>query len=149
MLDQREFIPVAEGLIARNGGRSPSSSARAAADAPRSRSRARRPARAAPPRRYEERRLQRRGTLWTWTIQCFPPKSPPYAVEPGDDFEPYGVGYVELPGEVRVEARLTEADPARLRIGMPMELTLIPAPGDSGTTTFAFRPVEDDEEADR
>ena len=30
-----------------------------------------------------------------------------------------------------------------------MELTLIPAPGDAGTTTFAFRPVEDDEEADR
>ena len=78
-----------------------------------------------------------------------PPKSPPYAVEPGEDFEPYAVGYVELPGEVRVEARLTEADPARLRIGMPMELTLIPAPGDAGTTTFAFRPVEDDEEADR
>ncbi len=46
-----------------------------------------------------------------------------------DEFEPYGVGYVELPGEVRVEARLTEYDPERLRIGMPMELTLIPAPG--------------------
>jgi uncharacterized OB-fold protein len=79
----------------------------------------------------------------------FPPKSPPYAVEPDDDFEPYAVGYVELPGEVRVEARLTEADPARLRIGMPMELTLIPAPGDSGASTFAFRPADDDEEADR
>jgi uncharacterized OB-fold protein len=96
-----------------------------------------------------QRRLGRRGTLWTWTIQCFPPKSPPYAVASGDDFEPYGVGYVELAGEVRVEARLTEADPARLRIGMLMELTLIPAPGDSGGATFAFRPAEDDEEADR
>ena len=61
----------------------------------------------------------------------------------GDDaFEPYGVGYVELPGEVRVEARLTESDPARLRIGMEMELTLIPAPGREGEMTFAFRPVE-------
>ena len=30
-----------------------------------------------------------------------------------------------------------------------MELTLIPAPGDAGAATFAFRPVEDDEEADR
>ena len=46
---------------------------------------------------------------------------------------------------MRVEARLTEADPARLRIGMPMELTLIPAPGDVGHVTFAFRPAEDDE----
>jgi uncharacterized OB-fold protein len=89
-----------------------------------------------------ERRLGRRGTLWTWTIQCFPPKSPPYAGDP-DDFEPYGVGYVELPGEVRVEARLTEADPERLSIGMPMELVLIPAPGGNGAVTFAFAPVED------
>jgi uncharacterized OB-fold protein len=88
-----------------------------------------------------ERRLARRGTLWTWTIQCFPPKSPPYAGA-AEDFEPFGVGYVELPGEVRVEARLTEADPARLRIGMPMELVLVSAPGGDGAMTYAFRPVE-------
>jgi uncharacterized OB-fold protein len=85
-----------------------------------------------------ERLLARRGTLWSWTVQGFAPKSPPYAGDL-DTFEPYGVGYVELPGEVRVEARLSEADPARLLIGMPMELTLIPAPG--GGTTYAFRPV--------
>jgi uncharacterized OB-fold protein len=85
-----------------------------------------------------ERRLARRGTLWTWTIQCFPPKSPPYAGDP-DEFEPYGVGYVELAGELRVEARLTEADPERLRIGMPMELVLAPAPGG---VTYAFKPVD-------
>ena len=55
---------------------------------------------------------------------------------PGPEaFEPYGVGYIELPGEVRVEARLTESDPAKLRIGMEMELTLIPE-----GATFAFRP---------
>jgi uncharacterized OB-fold protein len=90
-----------------------------------------------------ERLLSRQGTLWSWTIQCFAPKSPPYAVEDADAFEPFGVGYVELPGEIRVEARLTVADPERLRIGMPMELTLIPAPGaeQSGVVTFAFRPV--------
>jgi uncharacterized protein len=92
-----------------------------------------------------ERRLARRGTLWTWTIQGFPPKSPPFAGDPSG-FEPYGVGYVELPGEVRVEARLTESDPRRLHIGMPMELTLIPAPGAPGTVTYAFRPLEEEEE---
>ena len=91
----------------------------------------------------QERRLSRHGTLWTWTIQCFPPKSPPYAVADPEGFEPYGVGYVELPGEVRVEALLTESDPDRLRIGMEMELTLIPAPGSSDAVTFAFRPVEE------
>jgi uncharacterized protein len=92
-----------------------------------------------------ERLLARQGTLWSWTIQYFPPKSPPYAVPPGEDFEPYGVGSVELPGEVRVEARLTVADPESLEIGMPMELTLIPAPGreGSGVVTYAFRSLED------
>jgi len=80
-----------------------------------------------------ERRLSRRGTLWSWTIQRFRPKSPPYTGP--EAFEPYGVGYVELPGEVRVEARLTEADPDKLEIGMEMELTLIK------DATFAFRPV--------
>src|SRR6201991_977513 len=80
-----------------------------------------------------ERRLARRGTLWTWTIQRFRPKSPPYTGP--EEFEPYGVGYGELPGEGRVEARLSEGEPAKLQIGMEMELTLIPE------ATFAFRPV--------
>ena len=54
------------------------------------------------------------------------------------EFEPYGVGYVELPGEVRVEARLTESTPSACASGWPMELTLLAAPG-GGTVTFAFR----------
>jgi uncharacterized OB-fold protein len=90
----------------------------------------------------EQRLLSRRGVLWTWTIQGFRPKSPPYTGP--DTFVPYGVGYVELPGEVRVESRLTTHDPEELRIGRPMELTIIPfrteADG-SEVVTFAFRPV--------
>jgi uncharacterized protein len=84
----------------------------------------------------EERLLGRTGTLYTWTVQGFRPK-PPYAGP--DEFEPYGVGYVELPGEVRVEARLTTADSARLRIGMPMELVVVPF-GDR--LTYAFAPTD-------
>jgi hypothetical protein len=47
---------------------------------------------------------------------------------------------------VRVEGRLTEADPDRLRIGLPMELTLVPAPGGQtrGVVTYAFRPVTEE-----
>ena len=69
--------------------------------------------------------LSRRGTLYTWTIQTFAPPAPPYrgAVE---GFEPFGVGYIELPEGLCVEGRLTVNDPARLRIGMPMTLTLEP-----------------------
>lgn len=86
--------------------------------------------------------LARRGRLWAWTTQEFPPPSPPYAGPGGDDFVPYAVGYVELPGEVKVETRL--ADASELRIGMEMELVLVPfRVDDAGNeiVTFAFRPV--------
>lgn len=91
------------------------------------------------------RRLGRRGTLWAWTIQSFPPPSPPYTGPSGADFVPFGVGFVELPGEVRVESRLTVNDPARLRNGMELELVLVPfgTDGDGNERlTFAFAPIE-------
>jgi uncharacterized OB-fold protein len=81
--------------------------------------------------------LSRTGTLWSWTVQSFRPKSPPY--EGPEAFEPYAIGYVELPGETIVEARLTKT--AGLRIGMPMELVIVPF--DGNRSTYAFRPVED------
>ncbi|HUO70628.1 MAG TPA: OB-fold domain-containing protein [Solirubrobacteraceae bacterium] len=86
--------------------------------------------------------LSRRGRLWAWTTQEFPPPSPPYAGPTGDAFVPYGVGYVELAGEVRVETRLTET--AGLKPGMEMELVLVPFRTDDDgneVVTFAFRPV--------
>jgi uncharacterized OB-fold protein len=92
-----------------------------------------------------ERLLPRRGRLWAWTTQHFPPPSPPYAGPKGDAFVPFGVGYVELPGEVKVEARLTEAEPDRLTPGMEMELVLVPVHTDEDgneVVSFAFRPVD-------
>jgi len=91
-----------------------------------------------------EHLLPRRGRLWAWTTQDFPPPSPPYAGPSGKDFVPFGVGYVELPGELKVETRLTTADPGVLRAGMEMELTLVPFRTDADgneVVTFAFRPV--------
>jgi uncharacterized OB-fold protein len=92
--------------------------------------------------------LARRGTLWTWTIQGFPPKAPPYLGDADPKtFEAFGVGYVELPGEVKVEARLTEADPDKLKIGMPMEMVIVPLTTDDDgneIVTFAFAPVDDE-----
>lgn len=88
--------------------------------------------------------LPRRGTLWTWTVQRFPPKSPPYArVETEESFEPYALGYIDL-GDVRVEARLTGLPAEELRIGMELELTVVPLrTGDGGQEVVvpAFRPV--------
>ncbi len=96
--------------------------------------------------------LARQGTLWTWTVQGFRPKSPPYTGPV--DFEPYPVGYVELPGEVKVETRLVDVTPDELHkhgkqskqsIGMPMELVIVPFEQESGEAvlTFAFRPISD------
>ena len=33
----------------------------------------------------EDVALARRGTLWTWTVQAFPPKAPPYLGPVGDE----------------------------------------------------------------
>jgi uncharacterized protein len=91
----------------------------------------------------DEALLGRRGTLWAWTTQAFPPPAP-YAGPTGADFVPFGVGYVELPGEVKVETRLTECDPDLLTHGMEMELVVVPFRTDDDgneVVTFAFRPV--------
>jgi uncharacterized OB-fold protein len=47
--------------------------------------------------------LSTRGVLWAYTIQRFPPKSPPY-VPPAGGFTPFAVGYIELPEGIKVEA---------------------------------------------
>lgn len=89
-------------------------------------------------------RLPRRGTLWAWTIQRFMPKEPYSSSETVESFRQYGVGYIELPGTVRVEARLTENDPAKLRIGQEMELVVYVHRVDADGTqvmNYAFKPV--------
>ena len=78
--------------------------------------------------------LPRSGTLWTWTTQGFEPK-PPYVSDEGE-FVPYGVGYVEFDGFLRIEGRLTTAE--GLAIGMPMEVVAVER---AGRTTYAFAPV--------
>src|SRR4051794_2441807 len=97
-----------------------------------------------------EHLLARRGRLWAWTTQDFPPPSPPYSGPTGKDFVPFGVGFVELPGEVKVESRLTESDPDALTNGMEMELVVVPFRTDddgNDVVTFAFRPAAAGEEA--
>jgi uncharacterized OB-fold protein len=94
-----------------------------------------------------EHLLARRGTLWTWTVQGFRPKSPPY--EGPEDFEPYPVGYVELAGEAKVESRLVDVAVEDLAIGMEMELVIVPfhsAVSGADLATYAFRPARATEE---
>ena len=89
--------------------------------------------------------LPRRGTLWTFTTQGFLPKEPYAGGETAETFQPYGVGLVQLGDVVKVEGRLTTADLDVLRIGMEVELAVVPFRVDpDGTTilTYAFAPIE-------
>jgi uncharacterized protein len=84
------------------------------------------------------------GSLWSYTIQRFQPKTP-YDGAADTEFSPYGVGYVQFDDRVIVEGRLTEHDPQRLRIGQTVAVVVEPyGVGEHGVplSTFAFRPME-------
>ena len=75
---------------------------------------------------YAPALLPRNGHLWSYTVQRFAPKSPPYAGP--QPFAPFAVGYVELPEGVRVEAVLDCTDFSELD-------------GDAEVTLVAAEPV--------
>ena len=79
--------------------------------------------------------LSREGKLWSWTRQDFKPK-PPY--DGPEEFEPFLVGYIELPGEVIVVSHIVESKLEDLELGMPMEFVITAF--DDARSTYAFRP---------
>lgn len=90
--------------------------------------------------RFDRVELPNRGRLWSFTIQRFRPKSPPYAGPAA--FQPYAVGYVALGDTLIVESRLTGVAFDDLQIGMALRLTLEPFVLETGETrlTYAFTP---------
>ncbi|HET8705257.1 MAG TPA: OB-fold domain-containing protein [Pseudomonadales bacterium] len=95
-------------------------------------------------REFERFPLGSSGTLWSWTIQNFLPKAPYDSGETPADFQPYGVGYIEMACGIKVESRLTLANPERLVIGLPMELQLLAYRHDAAGKpfyTYAFAPA--------
>lgn len=92
--------------------------------------------------RFERVLLPDRGALWSWTIQRFRPKSPPYAGPLA--FTPYAVGYVALDQAIIVESRLVDVAFEDLRIGLPLRLTTERFTLENGETrlTFAFAPEQ-------
>lgn len=94
----------------------------------------------------EDHLLSRVGTLWGFTVQGFPPKEPYLAA--GSPFRPYGVGYVDLGGVIRVEGRLLADDWHDLHVGMPLQLVLAPfhvEPDGTTAKTYAFAPMSTQE----
>lgn len=92
---------------------------------------------------FEPYPLRREGHLWSYTVQRFRPKSPPY--QGPDAFEPWALGYVELAGETIVEARIVNVAFDDIAIGMPLEFTLEPLDpaADDPVLIPAFQPVSE------
>ncbi|PEQ14322.1 DNA-binding protein [Novosphingobium sp. PC22D] len=86
---------------------------------------------------HEPVALASEGTLWSYTVQRFRPKSPPYAGP--DAFAPWIVAYVELAGEVIVEARLDAVAFDEVKIGMPLRFA--PAPLDPAAADSVMIPA--------
>ena len=93
---------------------------------------------------YEPVPLGREGALWSYTIQRFRPKTPPYAGP--EAFRPWIVAYVELPDETIVEARLVDVAFEHVRIGMKLRLVQVPLDPDAADSVLipAFAPAGDD-----
>lgn len=87
--------------------------------------------------------LAREGTLWSYTVQRYRPKSPPYAGP--EAFRPWVVAYVELPGEVIVEAALNDVAFEDVRIGMAVRFAPAPLDPEDADSVFipAFVPAGD------
>jgi uncharacterized OB-fold protein len=96
--------------------------------------------------------LERTGTLWAWTSQGFLPKEPFNGTFMGDPVEPWFVGLIELPGQLRLESILTGVTQDTIRFDMPMRLVTLPFRRDADGTevvTFAFAPASQSTEAAR
>jgi uncharacterized protein len=94
-----------------------------------------------PSAEFEPYPLKREGVLWSYTIQRYRPKSPPYAGP--EAFRPWPVAYVALEGETMVEARLANVEFDAIDIGMKLELAPIPLDPDTTDSPYipAFQPV--------
>jgi uncharacterized OB-fold protein len=62
------------------------------------------------------------GTLWSYSVQNYPPPAPARYDEP---YRPYALAVVDLADGLRVVGRLTD-DTSSLRVGAPVELVLGP-----------------------
>jgi len=87
--------------------------------------------------RFEPVELPGEGTIWSWTVQRFRPKSPPYAGP--EAFEPFAIAYVQLGDMAIVEGRLSGFAFDSLRVGLRCRTVLEPF---AGRLSYAFAPLE-------
>lgn len=92
-------------------------------------------------KKVEEVTLSRRGKLYSYTIQEYPPPLP-FKMEP---FTPFGIGLVELPEGIRVLGMLTGCRLDGVKVGISVELVIERLcqneQGDE-VVTYKFKPVD-------
>jgi uncharacterized OB-fold protein len=82
-----------------------------------------------------------RGTLWSCSIQNYPPPPPARYDEP---YEPYALGVIDLAEGLRVMSRIATDDPESVKVGAEVELVLEPMCHEEDGTeliTWMFRPL--------
>ena len=91
---------------------------------------------------FDEVPLSRRGRIWSWTTNHYAPPAPYVAADP---FVPYTIAAVELADEHMVIMGQVDpgADPASLRAGLEVELTLdtLFSDADHDYVVWKWRPV--------
>lgn len=88
--------------------------------------------------------LPSEGTLWTYTIQHFMPKEPYSSEETPETFRPFGIGYIDLGGGLKIETRIPAECVDQLKIGMDMRLSFYRHNIDADGTrviSYEFKPV--------
>ena len=61
------------------------------------------------------------GTLWSYTVQYYPPPPPAKYDEP---FEPYALGLIDLPEGLRVLSKVTADDIEAIEVGGNVQLVI-------------------------
>jgi uncharacterized OB-fold protein len=68
-----------------------------------------------------EVKLSRKGKVYSYMIEYY---KPPILLPGVDEFEPYAVGWVELPEGLRVVGMMTQCDPEKVEVGMDVQLVV-------------------------
>lgn len=93
---------------------------------------------------YDAIEVTGEGRLWSYTMQRFRPKTPPYiGADDEKTFKPFALGYVEFAGQVIIEGRILIDDIADLKIGQPMRVAIetFATSSRGELQTYAFEPA--------